>query len=115
MTTKIRKGAAPYKGGCRFTVWAPHADEVFVVGSFNDWNQTAHPMSRTPDGVWESDVPGARPGDEYRYRIVTAGEEYLRIDPYARQQCDHPIAREIMIYTFSVRCRPAFHAENEVY
>ncbi|MDY0093874.1 MAG: alpha-amylase family glycosyl hydrolase [Candidatus Vecturithrix sp.] len=85
MNSKIHKGAAPYKDGCRFAVWAPHADEVFVVGTFNDWNQTAHPMSRTPDGVWESDVPGARPGDEYRYRIVTAGEEYLRIDPYARQ------------------------------
>ena len=85
MKSKIRKGATPYKGGCRFAVWAPHAEEVYVVGTFNNWNKTAHPMTKNPDGVWFNDVPGAKIGDEYRYRIMTNGQEYLRIDPYARQ------------------------------
>lgn len=85
MKPNVRKGATPYKGGCAFAVWAPHADEVFIVGTFNDWNNTAHPMTRNPDGVWSGDVPGAKPGGEYRYRIVTGGHEYSRIDPYARQ------------------------------
>jgi len=81
----IRKGATPRKGGCRFAVWAPHADEVFVVGSFNDWSPDAHPMDTKPDGTWSADVPGAKPGDEYRYRIIASGSEYSRIDPYARR------------------------------
>lgn len=85
MKSKIRKGSTPYKGGCRFAVWAPHAEEVFVVGTFNDWNETAHKMCGNPDGVWVIDVPEVKPGDEYRYRILTGGREYLRIDPYARR------------------------------
>ncbi|KPJ61579.1 MAG: 1,4-alpha-glucan branching protein [Latescibacteria bacterium DG_63] len=85
MTTSIRKGATPHRGGCRFAVWAPNADEVFVVGTFNDWDGTAHRMTRNADGVWWLDVSGAKPGDEYRYRILTAGKEYFRIDPYARR------------------------------
>ena len=38
------------KRGVRFTVWAPNAKEVSVVGEFNDWNTLADPMSRIDDG-----------------------------------------------------------------
>lgn len=85
MRFSIQKGAIPSKGGTRFTVWAPHADAVFVIGTFNNWDKTEHRMTRKPDGWWSIDVPEAGPGDEYRYRIINAGNEYLRIDPYARQ------------------------------
>ena len=80
-----RKGSTPYEEGCRFDVWAPNADDVFVIGTFNNWDKAAHRMDRKPDGWWSIDVPGAKHGDEYRYRIVNAGNEYLRIDPYARR------------------------------
>jgi len=66
-------------------VWAPNADEVFVVGTFNNWDKIAHRMEGMPDGWWSTDVLEAKPGDEYRYRIVRAGNEYLRIDPYAHR------------------------------
>ena len=85
MSQGIPKGAFPYKGGFRFAVWAPHADEVSVVGTFNDWDAAAHPMTRGGEGVWKVEIPGVQTGDEYRYRIVTSGMEYLRIDPYARR------------------------------
>ncbi len=85
MNSKFNKGATPYKGGCRFAVWAPNAEEVFIIGSFNEWHKTKHRMSKDLDGVWSMDIPEAKPNDEYRYRIITAGKEYLRIDPYARQ------------------------------
>ncbi len=85
MPSRLKKGAKPYRDGCRFAVWAPHAEQVFVTGTFNDWNSTSHPMIRQPDGVWTADVPGAAAGDEYRYRIVTGGEEFFRIDPYTRR------------------------------
>lgn len=85
MSASIRKGATPCAGGYRFTLWAPHAEEVYVIGTFNNWDQTSHGMGLEPDGIWTIDIPAARPGDEYRYRIINAGKEYLRIDPYARR------------------------------
>lgn len=84
-STKIRKGAWPHKTGCQFAVWAPHAVEVFVVGSFNHWDPGAHRLTRDDQGTWSGDVPGATSGDEYRFRIVTDGEEHVRLDPYARR------------------------------
>jgi 1,4-alpha-glucan branching enzyme len=85
MRSPVSKGATPYKDGCRFGVWAPNADDVFIMGTFNNWDKTAHLLKRNPDGWWSIDVPGAKPGDEYRYRIINTGKEYLRIDPYARR------------------------------
>ena len=64
MRSSIRKGAKPYKGGCQFTLWAPNADDVFVIGTFNDWNKTAHWMNLNPDGWWSIDITGVMPGDE---------------------------------------------------
>jgi 1,4-alpha-glucan branching enzyme len=80
-------GAVPHPGGVAFRVWAPHADEVSVVGTFNDWDPDADPLSGDGegDGYWYADVPAASPGDEYRL-VITAGDRVLeRIDPYARQ------------------------------
>jgi len=85
MKFSIQKGATPYKEGIRFAVWAPHAHDVFVIGTFNNWDKAAHRMNRDPNGWWSIDVPGAKLGDEYRYRIISTGKEYLRIDPYARR------------------------------
>ncbi len=82
--TTSRRGAVPHANGVQFTVWAPHATEVFVVGSFNDWNETAHALDRQPDGWWSADVPEAKVGNEYRFRIVSDRGEILKIDPYAR-------------------------------
>ncbi len=81
----MKKGVSVLDDGCRFSVWAPHADEVYVVGSFNEWNPEAHPMAKSGDGIWSVVIPEAKPGDEYRYRILTAGKEYSRTDPYARR------------------------------
>jgi len=59
MSSPKVKGAKLHKKGCRFTVWAPHADEVHVVGTFNDWDKTAHPMTAKKNGIWAADIAGA--------------------------------------------------------
>ncbi|MBP7050438.1 MAG: alpha amylase C-terminal domain-containing protein [Phycisphaerae bacterium] len=81
----VQKGATPYAGGCRFAVWAPHADAVSVVGTFNDWDSNAHALIGSEEGMWSGEAPGAKPGDEYRFHIRAGGKEYSRIDPYARR------------------------------
>ena len=37
-------GAIVHEGGVAFRVWAPHADAVFVKGTFNNWSESASPM-----------------------------------------------------------------------
>lgn len=78
------KGAVYHEAGCAFRVWAPNADQLYITGSFNNWNNSSHPMQKDDNGWWNIDVAEASPGDEYRYRIINGKNEYLRIDPYAR-------------------------------
>lgn len=78
-------GSIPHAAGVAFRVWAPHANAVYVTGSFNNWSPDAHPMENEGDGYWYADVAAAAIGNEYRYRIVNGDKQFLRIDPYARQ------------------------------
>lgn len=79
-------GAIPHKKGVTFRVWAPNAAKVLVYGSFNDWKpKTATSLQQENQGYWAGNVPKAKPGDEYKYLIVThEGHELQRNDPYAR-------------------------------
>ncbi|MFJ2620781.1 1,4-alpha-glucan branching protein GlgB [Glutamicibacter sp. NPDC087344] len=57
--------------GVHFALWAPNAQRVSVVGDFNAWNGTAHPMrSRGATGVWELFLPGLGEGVVYKYEII---------------------------------------------
>jgi 1,4-alpha-glucan branching enzyme len=78
-------GAMPHEGGVAFRLWAPHADAVFLTGTFNNWSSDAHPMVKEGEGYWYADIAEAEIGHEYRYRIVNGDKQLLRIDPYARQ------------------------------
>ena len=78
-------GAVPYSGGITFRVWAPHAADVFVMGEFNNWSKTAHPLAHEGDGYWSVDVPGAKAGQEYKFLIHNGSQELARNDPYARE------------------------------
>ncbi|GAB5521621.1 MAG: alpha-amylase family glycosyl hydrolase [Rhodothermales bacterium] len=78
-------GAILFDGGCAFRVWAPFADAVAVIGTFNDWNDELHLLTSEGNGYWSADVADAKAGDEYRFVIHSLGHRYDRIDPYARQ------------------------------
>jgi 1,4-alpha-glucan branching enzyme len=80
-------GALPFAGGTTFRVWAPHAQAVFVTGSFDDWAGDRHALVRDDGGdadTWSADVPGVEPGAEYRFTIRTPDGDLSRLDPYAR-------------------------------
>lgn len=72
--------------GTSFTVWAPNARAVQVVGSFNGWDGRMHAMrSLGSSGVWEIFVPGAGDGETYKYRILGADGTWRdKADPMAR-------------------------------
>ncbi|MFQ9932388.1 MAG: 1,4-alpha-glucan branching protein GlgB [Roseburia sp.] len=75
------------KKGILFDVWAPHAAEVYVIGTFNDWNETANLMRRLEPagiGIFEAFIPKAELGDLYKYLIITPdGRKLYKADPYA--------------------------------
>lgn len=79
-------GAIPHAKGTHFRVWAPHAKKVCVFGSFNNWNERKASVLRYEDkGFWGGNIRNVKPGDEYRYIIVTQdGRHLMRNDPYAR-------------------------------
>ena len=78
-------GAIPHAGGVAFRVWAPHAQGVSVIGTFNDWDRDRHPMQAEENGTWYADVAEAHFGDQYKFLLTTATGERQRIDPYARE------------------------------
>ncbi|SEB53249.1 1,4-alpha-glucan branching enzyme [Streptomyces sp. 2224.1] len=73
--------------GTRFTVWAPNARGVRVVGDFNYWDGTGHPMrSLGSSGVWELFLPGIGEGELYKFEITRPdGSRTVRADPMARR------------------------------
>ncbi len=78
-------GATPHDGGIAFRVWAPHAQRVSVIGSFNGWDGNAHPLHSEENGFWYGDAAEAQVGDEYKFLLRTEQGEFKRIDPYARK------------------------------
>src|SRR5262249_44289053 len=64
--------------GANFAVWAPNARKVSVVGSFNDWNNNAHPLEpRGTSGIWEGFIPSVERGALYKYHIVSNNQGYV--------------------------------------
>src|SRR5450432_469336 len=79
--------AATFDGvsGTCFSVWAPNAKKVSVVGSFNDWNKNSHKLEpRGSSGIWEGFVPGVGKGALYKFRIVSHNHGHVgeKADPF---------------------------------
>ncbi len=78
--------------GMSFAVWAPHAQAVHVIGSFNDWNETEYPMEKLgPGGIYRTFIPGVGPGEMYKYLITAAdGRKLYKADPFANHAQKRP-------------------------
>ncbi|MDH6209672.1 1,4-alpha-glucan branching enzyme [Chryseobacterium sp. BIGb0186] len=72
--------------GVYFSVWAPNAKKVSVIGNFNNWNHREHILFPRWDqsGIWEGFIPALSLGTLYKYAIETAQGKILeKSDPYA--------------------------------
>ncbi len=68
------------QSGAVFSVWAPNARSVSVVGAFNDWDPKTHRINpRGSSGIWEGFIAGAKHGDLYKFHIESRQHGY-RVD-----------------------------------
>jgi 1,4-alpha-glucan branching enzyme len=94
--------------GVRFSVWAPNAQRVAVVGDFNVWDSRRHGMRRLgQSGVWEIFVPNLPVGEVYKYAIrgVDGQDLPLKADPIGFGS-EHPpktgsVVREIKTHEWA--------------
>ena len=63
-----------------FICRAPQATQVCIMGDFNDWHPSAHPMKRQPDGAWRLEIPLSH--GHHHYLFVVDGRSML--DPRAQ-------------------------------
>ncbi len=72
--------------GTYFAVWAPDAENVFVMGDFNDWDKERHALRpKGQSGIWEGFVPGVGKGAGYKYYVCSRYNLYRvdKTDPFA--------------------------------
>jgi len=71
--------------GVYFSVWAPNAKKVSVIGNFNNWNHKDHILFPRWDGsgIWEGFIAGLTWGTLYKYAIESLGNILEKSDPYA--------------------------------
>ena len=74
--------------GTQFTVWAPNAERVSVIGDFNQWDGRVHPMRVSGgSGIWQLFIPDIQPGALYKFEIRNRqhGGLLVKSDPYGRE------------------------------
>lgn len=84
--------------GYYFSVWAPNATWVSVIGNFNDWNKESHPLFVRLDksGIWEGFIPNLPKGESYKYHIHGfQGARLDKGDPYANFWEKRPLTASI--------------------
>ena len=73
--------------GTLFSVWAPNAKRVSVIGDFNGWTGGKHSLAPRWDGsgIWEGFIPGLGKGACYKYDITSNlnGQRAEKGDPFA--------------------------------
>ena len=88
------------KRGVRFTLWAPRAKNIFLVGDFSNWEiKEENKLERINEtGLWSIFIPRLKEGIKYKYYIEQEdGKAVLKADPYG-------IYSEVRPNTASILC-----------
>lgn len=92
----LNRGEHDGRSGVWYREWAPAAEALFLIGDFNNWNRSAHPLARDDFGVWSLFLPD----DEYAARLTHGSRVKVhvrsaigprdRIPAYIRRTLDEP-------------------------
>ncbi|WP_010520326.1 alpha-amylase family glycosyl hydrolase [Aquimarina agarivorans] len=81
----VGMGAVVTKKGTMFRVWAPHANQVFVTGDFNNWAENKDELKHEENGYWAIFIKKAKEGQEYKFIVYNGDQKFLKNDPYAKE------------------------------
>jgi 1,4-alpha-glucan branching enzyme len=87
------------EAGVHFAVWAPNAESVTVIGEFNGWNKSSHPLHPFGNsGIWQGFVAGIRHGSAYKYFVSSRHNGYKvdKTDPFGFCQEQSPATGSII-------------------
>ncbi|WP_430603605.1 1,4-alpha-glucan branching enzyme [Enterococcus sp. DIV0724b] len=88
------------QNGFVFRVWAPNAQEIWLVGDFNGWDQSLPMKKEESSEVWEIFTSIPKEGDLYKYLVKQAdGREIYKVDPFANLFEKRPNNASIMYTT----------------
>ena len=96
------------KNGWVFREWMPGADEVRLMGDFNEWNRDSHPLDRGENGVWEIALPGAdslKEGQNVKLWVRKGDNWFERLPAYSM--------KVVMDEQTSILCTQVWDAEKE--
>ena len=70
--------------GFVFRVWAPHAEQIQVIGDFTGWFDTPLDMTQNHIGVWEATSSLPEEGQLYKFLVKRKGGQVVeKMDPFA--------------------------------
>ncbi len=75
-----------------FTCVAPGAQRVTLMGDFNDWDPSAHPMKRQPDGAWILQIQLNHGPHHYLFSIDGKGTLDQRAQGIVRNEKDEKVS-----------------------
>lgn len=84
--------------GTAFSVWAPNAQAVSVIGDMNYWDKFTHPMTKIgTSGIWEVFIPDIGAGTKYKFAVQTIDWRWVdHADPMAQQTEIPPLTASIV-------------------
>lgn len=103
-------GATSQPEGIHFRVWAPFAHKIAVVGDFNEWNGSRHPMQSGEGGMWTVLIPEAKVGQLYQFEITREDHTFRKNDPYAR--AIHPEKKFSVIFEDDFQWQHSYQLPN---
>ncbi len=101
--------------GIAFSVWAPNAKAVYLVGDFNNWNETSHPLKNIDNsGIWSVFTTELKEGDIYKYNVVGCDDvSRMKSDPYGTFAELRPKTASIVYESVDYRWKDKNYLENK--
>ena len=97
LTTGATHTSGPVGNSLQFSLYAPEAKTVALIGDFNGWGSAAEiKLTPTGNGMWGATVP--LPAGRYQYAFLVNDERWVT-DPHAEQRVNDDFGRQNAVLT----------------
>ncbi|MEO0016023.1 MAG: hypothetical protein RL589_504 [Actinomycetota bacterium] len=95
---QVKRDASGALLGTAFSVWAPNAQAVSLIGDHNYWDRNSHQMHRIgSSGIWEIFVADICAGTKYKFAVCGIDGRWVdHADPMARATEIPPLTASVV-------------------